>query len=129
GRATTADRRGSRARRARDGDPERAYLPRMARRLPAHRAPRRLRLLRGVRAHRRLDVQPACEVARGGAGNRLAAPDHDNLHVRVYKQEATTTTPFDMLVRNDLDRFHLVMDVADRVAKLAGNAAYLKQRM
>jgi xylulose-5-phosphate/fructose-6-phosphate phosphoketolase len=55
--------------------------------------------------------------------------NHHNLHVRGYKEEGTTTTPFDMLVRNDLDRFHLVMDVADRVAKLAGNAAYLKQRM
>jgi xylulose-5-phosphate/fructose-6-phosphate phosphoketolase len=55
--------------------------------------------------------------------------NHDNLHVRGYKEEGTTTTPFYMLVRNDLDRFHLVMDVADRVAKLAGNAAYLKHRM
>jgi xylulose-5-phosphate/fructose-6-phosphate phosphoketolase len=55
--------------------------------------------------------------------------NHDNLHVRGYKEEGTTTTPFDMVVRNDLDRFHLVMDVADRVPSLAGRAAYLKQRM
>ena len=55
--------------------------------------------------------------------------NHDNLHVRGYKEEGTTTTPFDMVVLNDLDRFHLVMDVADRVPKLAGQAAYLKQRM
>ena len=55
--------------------------------------------------------------------------NHDNLHVRGYKEEGSTTTPFDMVVRNDLDRFHLVIDVADRVQKLAGEAAYLKQRM
>jgi xylulose-5-phosphate/fructose-6-phosphate phosphoketolase len=55
--------------------------------------------------------------------------NHDNLHVRGYKEEGTTTTPFDMVVRNDLDRFHLVMDVADRVPKLAGEAAPIKQRM
>ena len=55
--------------------------------------------------------------------------NHPNLHVRGYKEEGTTTTPFDMVVRNDLDRFHLVMDVADRVPKLGGEAAYLKQHM
>jgi xylulose-5-phosphate/fructose-6-phosphate phosphoketolase len=55
--------------------------------------------------------------------------NHDNLHVRGYKEEGTTTTPFDMVVRNDLDRFHLVMDVADRVPKLSGEAACIKQRM
>ena len=49
--------------------------------------------------------------------------------MRGYKEEGSTTTPFDMVVRNDLDRFHLVIDVADRVQKLAGEAAYLKQRM
>ena len=41
--------------------------------------------------------------------------NHDNLHVRGYKEEGTTTTPFDMVMMNDLDRFHLVMDVIDRV--------------
>ncbi|MBI3898872.1 MAG: phosphoketolase family protein [Gammaproteobacteria bacterium] len=55
--------------------------------------------------------------------------NHKNLHVRGYKEEGTTTTPFDMTVLNDLDRFHLVMDVADRVPLLAGRAAYLKQLM
>ncbi len=55
--------------------------------------------------------------------------NHKNLHVRGYKEEGTTTTPFDMAVLNDLDRFHLVMDVADRVPGLAGKIAYLKQRM
>jgi xylulose-5-phosphate/fructose-6-phosphate phosphoketolase len=55
--------------------------------------------------------------------------NHANLHVRGFKEEGTTTTPFDMLVRNDLDRFHLVMDVADRVPALGSTAAYLKQRM
>jgi xylulose-5-phosphate/fructose-6-phosphate phosphoketolase len=55
--------------------------------------------------------------------------NHDNLHVRGYKEEGTTTTPFDMVVRNDLDRFHLVMDVIDRVPKLGYRAAHLRQHM
>jgi xylulose-5-phosphate/fructose-6-phosphate phosphoketolase len=53
--------------------------------------------------------------------------NHDNLHVRGYKEEGTTTTPFDMTVMNDLDRFHLAMDVIDRVPKLRGAAAHQKQ--
>lgn len=53
--------------------------------------------------------------------------NHKNLHVRGYKEEGTTTTPFDMAVRNDMDRFHLVADVIDRVSKLGSIAAYLKQ--
>jgi xylulose-5-phosphate/fructose-6-phosphate phosphoketolase len=53
--------------------------------------------------------------------------NHKNLHVRGYKEEGTTTTPFDMTVRNDLDRFHLVGDVIDRVPSLGARAAYLKQ--
>jgi len=53
--------------------------------------------------------------------------NHKNLHVRGYKEEGTTTTPFDMAVLNDLDRFHLVGDVVDRVGKLAPRAAHLKQ--
>ena len=53
--------------------------------------------------------------------------NHDNLHVRGYKEEGTTTTPFDMCVRNDLDRFHLVADVIERVPKLGYVAAYAKQ--
>jgi xylulose-5-phosphate/fructose-6-phosphate phosphoketolase len=55
--------------------------------------------------------------------------NHKNLHVRGYKEEGTTTTPFDMVVRNDLDRFHLVGDVIDRVEKLGYMAAYVKQNM
>jgi xylulose-5-phosphate/fructose-6-phosphate phosphoketolase len=55
--------------------------------------------------------------------------NHANLHVRGYKEEGTTTTPFDMCVLNDLDRFHLVMDVIDRVPSLGYRAAYLKQAM
>ena len=55
--------------------------------------------------------------------------NHKNLHVRGYKEEGTTTTPFDMAVLNDLDRFHLVMDVIDRVPKLGYRAAHLKQHM
>jgi xylulose-5-phosphate/fructose-6-phosphate phosphoketolase len=54
---------------------------------------------------------------------------HDNLHVRGYKEEGTTTTPFDMCVINDLDRFHLVGDVIDRVPKLGERAAYAKQQI
>jgi xylulose-5-phosphate/fructose-6-phosphate phosphoketolase len=53
--------------------------------------------------------------------------NHDNLHVRGYKEEGTTTTPFDMVVMNDLDRFGLMGDVVDRVLKLAPSAGYLKQ--
>jgi xylulose-5-phosphate/fructose-6-phosphate phosphoketolase len=55
--------------------------------------------------------------------------NHKNLHVRGYKEEGTTTTPFDMLVRNDMDRFHLVHDVIDRVPKLGYMAAYVSQEM
>jgi xylulose-5-phosphate/fructose-6-phosphate phosphoketolase len=55
--------------------------------------------------------------------------NHHNLHVRGYKEEGTTTTPFDMVMLNDLDRFHLVMDVIDRVPALGSNAAVLRQRM
>lgn len=55
--------------------------------------------------------------------------NHKNLHVRGYKEEGTTTTPFDMVVLNDLDRFHLVMDVVDRVATLGKAGEALKQRM
>jgi xylulose-5-phosphate/fructose-6-phosphate phosphoketolase len=53
--------------------------------------------------------------------------NHRNLHVRGYKEEGTTTTPFDMVVMNDLDRFHLVGDVIDRVPALEAQAAYTKQ--
>jgi len=53
--------------------------------------------------------------------------NHQNLHVRGYKEEGTTTTPFDMVVRNDLDRFHLMLDVIDRVPRLGYHAAYAKQ--
>ncbi|MGH8064725.1 MAG: phosphoketolase family protein [Candidatus Entotheonellia bacterium] len=53
--------------------------------------------------------------------------NHDNLHVRGYKEEGTTTTPFDMAVLNDIDRFHLVGDVIDRVPQLGARAAYVKQ--
>jgi xylulose-5-phosphate/fructose-6-phosphate phosphoketolase len=53
--------------------------------------------------------------------------NHKNLHVRGYKEEGTTTTPFDMVVLNDLDRFHLVGDVIDRLPSLGSRAAYAKQ--
>ncbi len=55
--------------------------------------------------------------------------NHRNLHVRGYKEEGTITTPFDMAVLNDLDRFHLVADVVDRLPRLGGRAAYVKQAM
>ena len=54
---------------------------------------------------------------------------HANLHVRGYQEEGTTTTPFDMVMMNDLDRFHLVMDVIDRVPSLGSRAATLRQQM
>ncbi len=55
--------------------------------------------------------------------------NHRNLHVRGYKEEGTTTTPFDMVMLNDLDRFHLVMDVIDRVPGLSETAGRLRQEM
>ena len=55
--------------------------------------------------------------------------NHDNIHVRGYKEEGTTTTPFDMVMLNDLDRFHLVMDVIDRVPELGERCAHLRQDM
>ncbi|MFD0890103.1 phosphoketolase, partial [Streptosporangium algeriense] len=55
--------------------------------------------------------------------------NHAGLHVRGYKEEGTTTTPFDMAMLNDIDRYHLVMDVIDRVPGLAVGAAWLRQRM
>jgi len=55
--------------------------------------------------------------------------NHHNLHVRGYKEEGTTTTPFDMVMLNDMDRYHLVIDVIDRVPGLGQRAALLRQEM
>ena len=55
--------------------------------------------------------------------------NHPNIHVRGYKEEGTTTTPFDMVMLNDLDRYHLVMDVIDRVPSLGSKAAHIRQTM
>ncbi|HTC61295.1 MAG TPA: phosphoketolase family protein [Candidatus Saccharimonadales bacterium] len=55
--------------------------------------------------------------------------NHDNLHVRGYKEEGTTTTPFDMTVMNDIDRFHLASDVVDRVPRLQRIGAHFKQML
>jgi xylulose-5-phosphate/fructose-6-phosphate phosphoketolase len=55
--------------------------------------------------------------------------NHENLHVRGYKEEGTTTTPFDMVMLNDLDRFHLAIDVIDRVPGLANSAGPLRQEL
>ncbi len=54
---------------------------------------------------------------------------HDHFHVRGYREEGTTTTPFDLVMLNDLDRFHLVMDVIDRVPGLGARAAGVRQEM
>ena len=53
--------------------------------------------------------------------------NHANIHVRGYKEEGTTTTPFDMTVLNDLDRFHLAGDAVDRVVRLQSIGAHFKQ--
>jgi xylulose-5-phosphate/fructose-6-phosphate phosphoketolase len=53
--------------------------------------------------------------------------NHDNLHVRGYKEEGTTTTPFDMTVLNEIDRFHLASDVVDRVPRLQKIGAHFQQ--
>ena len=55
--------------------------------------------------------------------------NHDNLHVRGYKEEGTITTPFDMAVLNDMDRFHLAGDAIDRLPQLGASAAYVKQML
>jgi len=55
--------------------------------------------------------------------------NHDNIHVRGYKEEGTITTPFDMTVLNELDRFHLVMDTIDRLPKTGDKGVYLKQQL
>ena len=55
--------------------------------------------------------------------------NHNNIHVRGYKEEGTITTPFDMTVMNDLDRFHLVMDTIDRIPRIWEKGAYLKQEL
>jgi xylulose-5-phosphate/fructose-6-phosphate phosphoketolase len=55
--------------------------------------------------------------------------NHKNLHVRGYKEEGTITTAFDMTVLNDMDRFHLAMDVVDRLPQLSAKGAYLKQQL
>ncbi|HZK72619.1 MAG TPA: phosphoketolase family protein, partial [Clostridia bacterium] len=55
--------------------------------------------------------------------------NHSNIHVRGYMEEGTTTTPFDMVMLNDLDRFHLVMDVIDRVPGLGSRAGHIRQEM
>ena len=56
-------------------------------------------------------------------------PNHDNLHVRGYKEEGTTTTPFDMVVLNDLDRYHLAIDVIDRVPSLSCRGGHARQTL
>ena len=55
--------------------------------------------------------------------------NHSNIHVRGYKEEGTTTTPFDMVMLNDLDRFHLVIDVIDRVPGLAASHGRLREEL
>ncbi len=55
--------------------------------------------------------------------------NHHNIHVRGYKEEGTITTPFDMTVLNDLDRFHLVMDTIDRLPQTGERGIYLKQQL
>lgn len=55
--------------------------------------------------------------------------NHDNIHVRGYKEEGTITTPFDMTVLNDLYRFRLVMDIVDRLPQTGDKGTYLKQQL
>jgi xylulose-5-phosphate/fructose-6-phosphate phosphoketolase len=55
--------------------------------------------------------------------------NHSNIHVRGYKEEGTTTTPFDMVMMNDMDRYHLVMDVIDRVGTLGTRGLIVRQQI
>jgi xylulose-5-phosphate/fructose-6-phosphate phosphoketolase len=55
--------------------------------------------------------------------------NHDNIHVRGYQEEGSTTTPFDMAVRNGIDRFHLVLDILDRAPPLGASTVYVKQEI
>ena len=55
--------------------------------------------------------------------------NHSNIHVRGYKEEGTITTPFDMTVLNDLDRYHLVMDALERLPQIGDQGTYLKQKL
>ena len=125
------------------GSAPRPAKPRRAAGLPLHQVARprgsRRRLARDVHNLEVNTEQRAWGSARplrpalrpGGARiiHRLTyrRTNHSNLHVRGYKEEGTTTTPFDMCVLNDLDRFHLVADVIDRVPQLGARAAYAKQ--
>ena len=64
-----------------------------------------------------------------GLAPYLSRTNHDNTHVRGYKEEGTITTPFDMTVLNDLDRFHLAMDTIDRLPQTGDKGIYLKQQL
>ena len=80
-------------------------------------------IVRKILAERKISAFRDCR----GALYRRA--NHANLHVRGYKEEGTITTPFDMTVLNDLDRFHLVMDAIDRLPQTGDKGVYLKQRL
>jgi len=62
-------------------------------------------------------------------GSTYRRTNHTNIHVRGYKEEGTITTPFDMTVLNDLDRFHLAMDAIDRLPQTGERGLYLKQQL
>ena len=72
---------------------------------------------------------PTTAIRGSSTGSPTGGRNHANLHVRGYKEEGTTTTPFDMVMLNDLDRYHLVMDVIDRVPGLADRAGHVRQSM
>jgi hypothetical protein len=80
-------------------------------------------------------LDPADNFARPGrASDHTVAvtyrrTNHGNIHVRGYKEESTITTPFDMTVLNELDRFHLVMDAIDRLPRTGDKGIYLKQQL
>ena len=82
-----------------------------------------------VLARPRAVAQAAVEHLLPQPRRALADAGHAHIHVRGYQEEGTTTTPFDMVVMNDMDRFHLVMDVIDRVPGLSGRAGWLRQQM
>ncbi len=138
---------GVRRRRADDGGAGRGRDP--ARRLPRPEGPVRQRRRPDAAAGRHASTRTGCPTPTSTRCSRRDKPvifayhgypwlihrltyrrtNHDNFHVRGYKEEGTTTTPFDMSVMNQIDRFNLAMDVIDRVPRLQATCGHVRERL